>query len=88
MLAQPVRRFFRRTAGQDVDNFASLQIHHHGSVTLSLPPAPIVDAQHTNVVDPAGRAPLQLPQEGVVARWHAEAVYQPLAWLAAGAMRK
>jgi hypothetical protein len=88
MLAQPVRRFFRRASGQDVNNLTSFQIYHHGSVTLSLPPAPIVDAQHTYVAGLPGRASLQLPQKGVVARRHAETVYQPLAWLTSGAMRK
>jgi hypothetical protein len=75
MLAQPVRRFFRRASGQDVDNLTSFQIHHDGFVTLSLPPAPIVDAQHTNVAGSAACAALQLPQKGVVARRHAETIY-------------
>lgn len=67
MLAQPAHPFFRRASGQDVDNCTSLQIHHHGSVPLSLPPAPIVDAQHTNVARPAGCASLS-PDTGYCVR--------------------
>jgi hypothetical protein len=73
-------------ARQDIDNHTSFCIYHHSSITLSLPPAPIVDAQNTNVAGAAGYALRQVPQEGVVACWHAETViYQPLARLTSGA---
>jgi hypothetical protein len=64
---------------QHIDNLTPLQVDDNGPVSATFAPAPVVDAYHpySRVRLETGDLPLQMPQNGVVADWHAKALHQP-----------
>jgi hypothetical protein len=64
---------------QHVDDLAPLEVNDNSPVSATLSPAPIVDACHPYRRPRAetGDLPFQMPQNGVVADWHAETFHQP-----------
>src|SRR6202030_3681295 len=64
---------------QHVDDLAPLEVNDDSPVSATLSPAPIVDACHPYRRPRAetGDLPFQMPQNGVVADWHAETFHQP-----------
>jgi hypothetical protein len=73
---------------QHVDDLAPLEVNDNSPVSATLSPAPIVDACHPYKRPRAetGDLPFQMPQNGVVADWHAETFHQPFSRPAASAV--
>src|ERR1700722_1369778 len=64
---------------QHVDHLAPLEVNDDSPVSATLSPAPVIDACHpySRLRAETGDLPFQMPQNGVVADWHAETFHQP-----------
>ncbi len=78
MPPEPVGGRFSGPILQDIENLATLQVHHDRPVGCALPPAPVIDTDHANRgrASPITHTALQRSQEGVPALGHAEARHQ------------
>jgi hypothetical protein len=79
MLAKPFGCPGGRAIRQHIDNLAPLQVDDNGPVSATLSLAPIVDTCHpySRLRMETGDLPFQMPQNGIVADWHAETFHQP-----------
>lgn len=79
-LAEPSRGAVGGAIRQQVDDFTPLQVDDQRSVATALDPAPVIDPCHSQEwlhTDAASLA-FEMPQDGVVARRHAQPRHQTL----------
>src|SRR5580658_1116106 len=78
MLAKPFGCSGGRAIRQHIDNLAPLQVDDDGTVSATLSPTPVIDARHSysRLRMETDDLPFQMPQNGVVADWHAKTFHQ------------
>jgi hypothetical protein len=90
MLLEPIRCSRRGAIRQYVDYLAPFQVHDDGPIGGPLAPSPIINPDHPNACIGAPRfcLTLEMAQDRIVARRHANALHQAFAWSAANAVAK
>jgi hypothetical protein len=78
MLPQPFGCPGGRTILPRVNHLAPLEVNDDGSVSATLSPAPVVNACHpySRLRPETGDPPFQMPQNSVIAGWHAKTFHQ------------